>query len=181
MTGTPELHTRRLVLRRFTEQDLDAYAEMCANPEVMRFLGPGKPLSRADAWRQIAFFLGHWELRGYGMWAVEEKESGSFVGRIGFLDPEGWPGFELGWALGREWWGKGFATEGARAALEHAFGELGRTHVISLVYPENAPSIRVAERLGEVLEGETELFDRRVLIYGIQAGSYAINGASHDR
>jgi RimJ/RimL family protein N-acetyltransferase len=101
------------------------------------------------------------------MWAVEERQSGALIGRIGFWQPEGWPGFELGWTLGRPWWQKGFATEGARAALRFAFSMLGREHVISLIHPENRASIRVAERLGERLEGETELFGHPALIYGI--------------
>jgi RimJ/RimL family protein N-acetyltransferase len=71
------------------------------------------------------------------------------VGRIGFMNPAGWPGFELGWTLGRESWGKGFATEGAQRALEYAFTEMNRDHVISLIAPDNVASIPVAERLGE--------------------------------
>jgi RimJ/RimL family protein N-acetyltransferase len=163
----PRLSTDRLLLRAFRDQDLDEYARICADPEVMRHLGDGKPLSRVDAWRQMAVILGHWQLLGYGMWAVEERQSGALIGRIGFWQPEGWPGFELGWTLGRPWWQKGFATEGARAALRFAFSMLGREHVISLIHPENRASIRVAERLGERLEGETELFGHPALIYGI--------------
>ncbi|HVF86411.1 MAG TPA: GNAT family N-acetyltransferase [Pyrinomonadaceae bacterium] len=160
------LETERLTLRMFRDDDLDNYAKICADPEVMRYLG-GKPMNRVEAWRQIAFFVGHWHLRGYGLWAVEEKASGNLVGRIGFLNPEGWPGFEIGWTLGREYWGKGYATEGARRALQYAFTELNREHVISLIHPDNQPSIHVAERLGEKLEGRTELFDHEVLVYGI--------------
>jgi RimJ/RimL family protein N-acetyltransferase len=168
MTVTiPTLTTDRLVLRPFRDDDLDAYAEICADPEVMRYLGDGKPLSRAEAWRQMAFIVGHWQLKGFGLWAVEEKASGALIGRAGLLHPEGWPGFELGWTLGRQWWGKGYATEAARMALRYAFEELDRDHVISLIRPENHPSIRVAERLGERLEGEVELFGGRTLIYGM--------------
>lgn len=163
------LETDRLRLRMFRDDDLDAYAPIVADPEVMRYLGDGKPLDRAGAWRQMAQVLGHWTLRGYGLWAVEERATGALVGRIGLYNPEGWPGFELGWVLARPYWGKGYATEGARRALAHAFGELGRDHVISLIYPANAASIRVAERLGETLEGRTELYGREVLIYGISA------------
>ncbi len=170
MAQIPHLATPRLCLRAFTAGDVDAYASICADPEVMQFLGDGRPLTRPDAWRQIAFFLGHWHLRGYGMWALEERESGKLVGRIGFMHPEGWPGFELGWTLGKSWWGKGFATEGARAALEYAFGELRRQHVISLIDPRNLASIRVAERLGENVEGRTSVFGREVVVYGIQRG-----------
>lgn len=167
MVDIPRLSTDRLLLRPFQDQDLDAYAAICSDPEVMRYLGDGKPLSRADAWRQMAMILGHWQLRGYGMWAVEERQRNVLIGRIGFWQPEGWPGFELGWTLGRNWWGMGYATEGARIALSFAFTRLGQEHVISLIHPENRASTRVAERLGEHIEGETELFGHRVLIYGI--------------
>ncbi|HVZ45859.1 MAG TPA: GNAT family N-acetyltransferase [Ramlibacter sp.] len=159
------LQTDRLLLRMFREEDLAAYAQICADPEVMRFLGNGNVLDRAQTWGQIAWFLGHWALRGYGMWAVEERATGELVGRIGFIDPEGWPGFELGWTLRRSSWGMGFATEGAKRALQYAFEALGRDRVISLVRPLNAPSIKVAERIGERLEGEVELFGSKALVY----------------
>jgi RimJ/RimL family protein N-acetyltransferase len=160
------LETERLVLRIFREEDFEAYAAMCADPEVMRFLG-GKTLNRLEAWRHMAFFLGHWQLRGYGPWAVEEKQSGRLVGRIGFLNPEGWPGFELGWTLSREFWGRGYATEGASRAMRYGFNELDHDHIISLIHRDNKASIRVAERLGEKVEGETELMGNQVLVYGI--------------
>jgi RimJ/RimL family protein N-acetyltransferase len=115
----------------------------------------------------MAAFLGHWCLRGYGMWALQDKYTGALVGRAGFLNPEGWPGFELGWTLAREYWGRGYATEAARRALAYAFDDLKRDHVISLIRPANAPSIRVAERLGESLEREVELMGSRALVYGI--------------
>lgn len=89
------------------------------------------------------------------MWAVEDRATGAFVGKIGFAEPEGWPGFELAWTLARRWWGFGYATEGARAALAYAFGTLKKDRVISLIRPENLASIRVAERLGERMQGRT--------------------------
>jgi RimJ/RimL family protein N-acetyltransferase len=167
MIPIPTLTTERLILRAFRDDDLDAYAEICADPEVMRYLGDGKTLSRAEAWRQMAFIVGHWQLRGFGLWALEETESGRFIGRAGLLQPEGWPGFEVGWTLGRASWGKGYATEAAREALRYAFEVLDRDHVISLIRPDNHPSIRVAERLGEQLEGEVEFFGGPTLIYGL--------------
>ena len=160
------LETERLILRMWREADFEAYAELCADPEVMRYLG-GKVFDRTEAWRHMASMIGHWHLRGYGIWAVEEKESGSLVGRIGCINPEGWPGFEVGWTLKREFWGKGYATEAARRALEYGFKELDKPHVISLIHPENRASIRVAERLGETLEGNARVFDTDVLVYGI--------------
>ena len=161
-----QLETERLVLRMWREDDFEAYAEICADPEVMRYLG-GKTFNRMEAWRHMAVMVGHWQLRGFGHWAVEEKASGKFIGRIGFLYPEGWPDFEIGWTLAPAAQGKGYAIEGARRALAYAFTELDRDHVISLINPLNAASIRVAERLGEKVEGRTDLFDTEVLIYGI--------------
>jgi len=148
------------------ETDFEPFAEMCADPEVMRYLG-GKTFDRLETWRNMAMHIGHWHMRGYGHWAVEEKATRRFIGRIGFMDPVGWPAFEVGWTLARAAWGKGYATEGGRRALDYAFHELDKAHVISLINPNNKGSIAVAERLGEKLEGETELFGNIVLVYGI--------------
>jgi RimJ/RimL family protein N-acetyltransferase len=169
------LETERLILRMFREEDFEDYAVICADAEVTQYLADGRPLTRAEAWRQMAMILGHWQLRGYGIWAVEERASKKIIGRIGFFNPEGWPGFELGWVLGRAYWGKGYASEGASRALNHAFTEMGRDHVISVIHPDNLGSIRVAERIGERLEGRAELFGHEVLIYGInRAGRNAV-------
>ena len=165
------LETERLLLRQWREDDFEAYARICADPEVMRFLG-GKPFSRLEAWRHMAMLVGHWHLRGYGHWAAEEKASGRLVGRMGFLNPEGWPGFEVGWTLAREGWGGGDGTEGARRMLEHAFTEMNREHVISLIHAENKASVRVAEKMGEKVEGRTEVLGVPVLIYGISRAEW---------
>jgi RimJ/RimL family protein N-acetyltransferase len=164
------LETDRLTLRMFREDDFEQYARICADAEVTRYLGESKPLARWEAWRQMAMIIGHWHLRGYGLWAVEEKTTGHLLGRIGFFNPEGWPGFELGWVLDRESWGKGYATEGARRALDYAFTEMGRDRVISVIHPDNHASIRVAQRIGEKLETRSELFGHDVLIYGLNRG-----------
>jgi RimJ/RimL family protein N-acetyltransferase len=165
----PTLETERLRLRMFRDEDFPSYASICADADVMRYLGEGKPLTGPESWRQMAMILGHWRLRGYGLWAVEERATGRLLGRIGLFNPEGWPALELGWALGREHWGKGFATEGARRAMEFAFDTLGVPHLISLIRPQNAASIRVAERLGETLEQRMQLYGHDVLVYGISA------------
>ena len=162
-----KLETERLLLRWFREDDFEQFCEICSDAEVMRFLGDGRPMTEMEVWRQMATIMGHWYFRGYGIWAVEEKETGKVVGRIGLIYPAGWPGFELGWTLGRDSWGKGYATEGARRALEYAFAEMGRDHVISCIAAENVASVRVAERLGEKIEGRTELLGRDVIVYGI--------------
>src|ERR1041384_2673427 len=126
------IETERLVLRMFRESDTAAYAEMVGDAEVMRFIG-GKVMSRQEAWRNMAMVLGHWHLRGYGFWAVEERASGELVGRVGCWQPGGGPSLEVGWTLRRAFWGGGYATEAARVALGHAFTALEQTHVISLI------------------------------------------------
>ena len=132
----------------FRESDLDEYAEMCGDPEVMRYIGDGHCFSRPEAWRNMALIIGHWQLRGFGLWAVEEKRTGALLGRVGCWQPEGWPGLEVGWALRRQFWEKGYATEAALQAVEYAFNRLGQERVISLIQPENSQSVAVALRLG---------------------------------
>lgn len=171
----PELETQRLILRAFCEADLDAYAEMSADPEVMRYIGNGQTIPRFEAWRSMAAMLGHWQLRGYGMWAVEERQSRVMIGRVGCWQPEGWPGFEIGWTLRRAYWGCGYATEAGAVAMAYAFDKLQQSHVISLIRPENSASRRVAEKLGEKLEGMTEIFGKELVIYGISREDWRTN------
>lgn len=161
-----ELETPRLRLRMFEERDLDAYARMCANPEVMQFLG-GRPLDRADTWRQIATYLGHWQMRGFGLFATELKDSGTFIGRIGLWYPHGWPALEIGWAVDRPYWGNGYATEAGAAVVRWAFEELDLPRLASLIHPDNTVSIRVAEKLGGSRGESIELAGAPTWIYTI--------------
>jgi RimJ/RimL family protein N-acetyltransferase len=153
MTGrhasvVPTLETDRLLLRPFVvEEDLDAYAAMMAEPDVCRYLGHA-PCTRADAWRQLALFLGHEQLRGYTLHAVVERETGDLVGRVGLWNPEGWPGLEVGWTLALPAWGKGYATEAAAAWRDYAYEVLDAPELCSIVHRDNLPSARVAERIG---------------------------------
>jgi len=161
----PTLETERLRLRAFCASDLDGYAALNADPEVMLHLGG--TWERGRSWRHMAYLLGHWQLRGAGTWAVEHKETGVFVGAIGFFEPEGWPGFELAGRLMRHWWGRGCASEAARAALDHAFTVWKKDRVISLVHPENRASVRLVERIGERLLKPIEHIGKEMLCYGI--------------
>jgi RimJ/RimL family protein N-acetyltransferase len=172
MAGQDEILTERLLLRPFQGSDFEAHAAICADPEVMRFIRAGA-LSRSDAWWQLARYLGHWQLRGFGLWAVVERASGRLIGHLGFLEPEGGLGFEMGWALARDVWGKGYALEGTAAALAHAFAALGRDHVACVIRPDNVRSIRLAERLGGRLEREVAEGGARLLVYGIARGAAA--------
>jgi hypothetical protein len=113
------LETERLRLRQFAETDFDSYADLCADAEVMRYVGDRGALSREDAWRQLAMLVGHWALRGYGMWAVDELTSGAFVGRVGLHYPEGWPEPELAWTIDRRFWG-GLCVRGCNRGSERS-------------------------------------------------------------
>jgi len=138
---------------------------MGSDPLVMRYLGNGQVLDKHASWRSCAALLGHWVLRGYGQWVAEEKATGTAIGRIGIYDPDGWPGLEVGWSLAREHWGKGYATEGGAAALRYAFDIVGVAHVVSLIQPDNAASIRVAEKLGGSVEQTATVVGKRALVY----------------
>ena len=162
----PAIETARLWLREWRDDDLDAYAAIAGDEEVAHYLSG--PLDRGDTWRQMAMFHGHWGLRGFGTWAVEEKATGEMIGRIGLHQPEGWPGLEVGWTLARRTWGQGYATEGGQASLDYAWNVLGADHVISIIDPDNARSIAVAERIGETYERPYRLRGRPVSIYGVK-------------
>jgi RimJ/RimL family protein N-acetyltransferase len=149
MPACPTLTTERLVLRPFVESDLDAYLAVMTAAEVRASLRLPDSYSRADAWRGMALWLGQWELRGTGHWAVDVA-GGPMIGRVGLHRPESpdWPGLEVGWALHPDWWSHGYATEAGARAIEYAFGVIGADEVVSVILPENARSQKVAARLG---------------------------------
>ena len=144
----PRLKTERLIMRGPGAQDFEAFAAMMAKPDVARYIAPA-PMSRADSWRALSSAIGHWHLRGYGGWTVERKSDGAFMGRVGMINPEGWPGLEIGWTLDQPFWGKGYATEAAAAAMRYAFLTQPVERLISNIDPKNAASQSVAKRLGE--------------------------------
>jgi RimJ/RimL family protein N-acetyltransferase len=140
------LETGRLVLRPPVLDDFDAWATLSADAETMRFLGGVQP--RPVAWRSLAFAVGSWHLQGFFAFSVIEKDSGAWVGRVGPLCPEGWPGTEIGWTLRREYWGRGYAVEAAAAAIDWAFARLGWSEIIHCIEASHAASIAVATKLG---------------------------------
>lgn len=150
MTDAPVLETDRLILRQHRQEDFEPYAAFYAHPTAPRHIGG--PRSRQDAWRALGYMIGHWTLRGYGMFALEEKATGAYVGRAGPYFPEGWPEPEIGWTLMLGQTGKGYATEAATRARRWAYDTLGWTTAISLIEPANTSSIRLAERLGATFE-----------------------------
>lgn len=151
----PELETERLLLRGWRSEDFESFAAFYADEATARFVGGVE--DRSQAWRRLAAIVGHWALRGYGTWAVEERSSGRFAGGVGLWRPEGWPELELGYWLVAEAHGKGYATEAGAAARDYAFDRLGAETLVSYIRPDNEPSKRVAERLGARFEEVIEL------------------------
>jgi RimJ/RimL family protein N-acetyltransferase len=146
-----QLETERLRLRLWRDDDLVELERVNADPRFTRFLNPGgEPYPPGWTADKLARMRRDWEQNGWGTWAVEARETGRLVGRVGFQVHRLWPDdVELGWGVDPELWGRGYATEAALAALEHAFDGLGFERVVSILHPENASSIRVAEKIGE--------------------------------
>ncbi len=148
----PTLTTERLILRPHGPDDVEPYMALMQEPTVAEFLTlDGKPQSRADAWRALAALVGCWTLRGFGMWAIEERATGNYVGRAGPWQPEGWPGFEIGWGVSPSVQGRGYATEAAAVAARWSFDTLGVERILHIIRPDNVASQRVAANIGATI------------------------------
>ncbi|WP_082806741.1 GNAT family N-acetyltransferase [Ferroacidibacillus organovorans] len=155
----PTLETSRLVLRRWGEKDIAPMAEINADPEVMRWIGGGTTRTEEQTKRAIKHWEEEWNTLDYGLFAVEVKESGELSGFVGlsvptFL-PEVMPAVEIGWRLGRSFWGKGIATEAARGVLRFGFENCDLTEILSICQVGNDASERIMQKLGMHLERET--------------------------
>jgi RimJ/RimL family protein N-acetyltransferase len=159
MSG-PIIATERLILRQWRASDVGPNTAMLSDHGTARFItADGKPVTGAlDGWRNAAIMAGHWVLHGVGMFVVEEKASGGFVGRVGPWFPPSWPGFEVGWGIAKECRGRGYAVEAARAAIDWSFATFELDRIIHCIDRENTASQAVARRLGAEIDGETDLF-----------------------
>lgn len=150
-----EILTDRLLLRPPIAADFEGFARFAADPEVMRYLGGVQP--RAIAWRGFLTMVGAWQVQGFAMFSVIERSTGTWIGRVGPWQPEGWPGTEVGWGLCSEYQGKGYALEAAVVSIDWAFEHLGWTEVIHSIDPANTPSQALARRLGSTNRGPGRL------------------------
>lgn len=147
------IETERLVLRTFVEDDWRDLHLLYGDEETTKYT-IRRTLSEEDTWRAMAGFIGHWQLRGYGPYAVTEKDTGLVLGNIGVWYPHAWPAPELMWSLARPYWGKGFAYEAARAVKRMALEKLPAVNLISLIDKDNLRSQKLAEALGAEYEKE---------------------------
>ena len=150
-----QLTTARLLLRPLRLEDFDAWADLMADEEATRFLGGRQ--ARSVAWRGFLCSAGSWCMTGIAMFAVIERTSGRWIGRVGPWRPEGWPGPEVGWAIARPFWGHGYATEAATASIGWAFATLGWGEIIHCISPDNVLSQSVARKLGSRYRGPGRL------------------------
>ena len=146
------IDTPRLTLRQFVADDWKALHEHYSDLECTRFTF-GRALTEGETWRAMASMVGHWQLRGFGPYAVVESATTTVVGTVGLRFPNDWPEPEIKWALIRRFWGQGFAAEAARAVQPVAFDHFGRAP-ISLIGAQNLPSIKVASSIGASLEDQ---------------------------
>ena len=156
----PVIETERLLLRPWRADDIAPNTAMLGDPASGRFIAAdNKPITDAFAgWRNTVVMAGHWALYGIGMFVVEERQTGRFVGRVGPWAPPGWPGFEVGWGIASDFRGKGYAVEAARATIDWSFESFEIDRIIHCIDRENTASQAVARRLGARKDSEFDLF-----------------------
>jgi RimJ/RimL family protein N-acetyltransferase len=163
------IETARLHLRMFTEADWEPLCQIFRDEECVRYTTT-IPLTDWQTWRWMAGYLGHWHLRGYGPYAVIEKQSGRMIGPVGLWYPGDWPEPEIKWSIVREFWGHGYATEAASAVLDMSTRTLKRSRLISLILPDNERSKAVARRLGGEYEKTISFRDGKADIFAYRLG-----------
>jgi RimJ/RimL family protein N-acetyltransferase len=145
----PRIETPRLVLRGTRPEDFDPFCAAMADDAFARFITrERRALTPAECWPRLCGIAGNWQVRGYGMFMIEEKASGALVGQVGPWEPFGWPAFEIGWSIFPVAQGRGYAAEAAAAAFRYAYDVLGRREAIHLIHPDNDASARVARSMG---------------------------------
>lgn len=169
MIEKPVVETERLILRPHSRADFAAYHAMNVDPRVIRYVASGKPMTEEESWNRMLRNAGFWPILGYGLFAVIEKSSGQFIGISGLADfhrglgDDFDPFPEAGWSSAGDVQGKGYAPEAASAAHEWFHAKFGPQRTVCIIDPDNAPSLRVADKIGYRAYGEAVYHDKRVL------------------
>jgi RimJ/RimL family protein N-acetyltransferase len=170
LNPAPVLHTERLTLRGHGVEHFDAYLAMVQDPQMMRFI-TGTATPREQAWARLLRYPGTWALFGFGMWAIEDRETGKFLGEAGFLaskrdmQPSTEGTMEMGWLLSREAQGRGLATEAVGAAIAWADEHFPGERVTCIIDPDNAPSLKVAAKFGFVEQAHTTYHETEIILF----------------
>ena len=167
----PSVETARLILRMFRPEDLDEFAALVADADVMRYVSHGAPVSREEADTALQSIILHWDNHGFGRWAVFDKETSKFAGYGGLRSLMGTP--EVVYHFARAYWGRGLATELARASLRFGFEEHNFDSIVAIAKPENAASIRVMEKAGLSYEMHTAYYNFDVIQYRILRADFS--------
>jgi ribosomal-protein-alanine N-acetyltransferase len=164
---SPLLETERLRLRPVVADDLDHFAALYADPDVMRFIGARGPLSRSLSRERLDFMLDHWLRHGFGMWALFRKDDGAFVGRCGMRYLDNTTQVELGYTLARAHWGQGLATEASLAVVRYAFEVMRVSRLVAVADPANTASVNVMRKLGMICEGIGYYYNSECVLYAL--------------
>jgi RimJ/RimL family protein N-acetyltransferase len=174
-----EVETARLRLRMFSSADLEPMCEITRDPEVMRFIGYGHPLSREETLANLNMITNAFRRRGYGRWALERRDTGTLVGYCGLSSGNPEVGIELAYMLARGEWGRGFALEAARASLRYGFETLGMDSIAGLTLHDNRRSRLVLERLGMSFIREAHYYDFACVHYSIARADWRDDGSHY--
>lgn len=174
-----EIETERLYLRLFKPDDLEAFSLIRSDPDVMRYMRDGKPLSREQVSENLTGIIQHYREHSFGLWAAIYKQDSQLIGFCGLQFLEQTPEIELGYMLSKAYWGKGLATEGAKASLKYGFGNLNLERIVAVAYPENLASRRVMEKVGMKYEKKALYYKRNLAYYAISRQAYKPEDCSY--
>jgi len=164
------IETERLRLRMLRDSDLEDLAALFADPDVMRYVGTGQPADSVEAQKALTSIVAHWNRHGFGRWAIEDKNTKEFVGYGGLRSLYGTP--EVVYHFARRHWGKGLATEMARASLNFGFNVKGFDRIVAIAKPANTASIHVMEKIGMHFEKQTSYYNIEVVEYAISSEEF---------
>jgi RimJ/RimL family protein N-acetyltransferase len=170
-----QLESGRLLLRQFQDADWPQLHRYFSDAQAMVFT-QGRALSEGETWRVMCSMIGHWQIRGYGPYAVTDKTNGTVMGTVGFWYPNDWPEPEIKWGLASSYWGKGYATEAARLVLAAGYEHLPELALISLIHEDNKASIGLALAVGATRERSTQYEGEPHGIYRHKTASQAEQG-----
>ena len=173
----PEIETERLLLRMFRPDDLDNLATLFSDPEVMRYVGEGNTVNREETAKALQSIIKHWETHGFGRWAAVDRVTHEFVGFGGLRSLLGTP--EVVYHFATAHWGKGLATELARASLRFGFEERSFDRIVAIAKPKNAASIHVMEKLGMHYEKHASYYSLEVIQYGIRRAEFKSGNSAY--
>jgi RimJ/RimL family protein N-acetyltransferase len=171
------IETERLLLRMFRPEDLDDLASLFRDPDVLKYVGDGKPVNREEAEKALKSIIKHWETHGFGRWVVHDNKTQAFIGFGGLRSLSGTP--EVVYHLAKVHWGKGLATELARASLRFGFEEHQFDRIVAVAKPQNTASIHVMEKLGMRFEMNTSYYNIDVVQYAINREDFRVDDSTY--